>query len=147
MNDKKVETIVSRSPMGEHQFTEGKLVITMKMSDEVPSGENYTEALKACPEHEGAGFMTIDAEIIVGDLTQEQLEAHDPQQYMDNGVIAGILDAVRNGLASERGINFRYAVQDAKEKAENAVACINAHELGEKLQETLLAVSDVQGEA
>ena len=144
-----VKTLLMQSPMAEKQYQSGELVIRLSLSDDIPEkAANSPQADQIGEEGmKTAGYMMIEAEIKVGDLKENEIIGATPQQYMDNGIIAGILDAIRHGLADDRGINFKYAVEEAREKAESAVQCIEAEGLMDKVNKIGLAISEAGGNA
>lgn len=124
----------------------GKLIISVELKDDVP------QEVKDSPEAkeffrdgapEGSGFMKIGVSIQVGDLTEEDICGCNPEQYLDNGIIAGILDAIRHGLSDERGINFKYATEAAQEKGESALQITG---LNEMLGDMELAMAETEGD-
>ena len=88
--------------MGEDQPQEGELVIKIRLEDNVPKEIQDADEAQALEAEalNTAGYMMIDAHIKVAGLTDSDIIDATPEQYMANGVIAGILDAIRQGLAS-----------------------------------------------
>ena len=144
-----LKTLLMQSPMGENKPLEGEMTIKISLSDDIPEQAANSPQGEAIGEAglQTAGYMMIDVRMKVGDLTDEDIIGCEPEQYMDNGIIAGILDAIRWGLADERGINFKYAVADATDKAESAVQVIEAKGLMDKVEKIGLAISDAGGNA
>jgi hypothetical protein len=133
------------------QSGEGRLIITIKMEDDAVLTEEEKAVMKreTAPDEKvvGAGRLTIEAEIEVGDLKTQDIVNCEPDQYLENGIIAGILDAVRHGLADRRGINFEDAVENAREKAESAHTVCRQIKLVESLANKLqLACGEAEGE-
>jgi len=144
-----LKTLLMQSPMGQNQPLEGELVIKISLSDDIPDRAKHSAVAEKITEEgmKTAGYMMIDANMKVGELTDEDIIGCEPEQYMENGIIAGILDAIRHGLTENRGINFEYAVADAREKAETAVQVIEAQDLMDKVERIGLAIADTEGEA
>jgi len=144
-----INTLLMRTPMAKPQNLEGELVIKVKMSDEMPeivanskqAAEIGEEGMKA------AGYIVIEVAMKVGDLTDDDIIGCTPEKYMENGIVAGILDAIRYGLTDDRGINFKYAVTDAQEKAQTVTQCIEAESLMDKVNKIGLAIADARGNA
>ena len=127
----------------------GQLIINVVLMDAAPQEIMDLPEAKVFQKEIGAdgdtmGFMKIDIAIKVGDLNENDIHGCDPKEYLSNGMIAGLLDAIRIGLSSDRGTNFRYATEDATEKGEHA-----AHVVGitNMMSEARLAMADTEGSA
>ncbi len=132
---------------------EGQLIITIKLNSEIPDDvknrksaeESFKKAVAAGGDC--AGYMTIEAEITVGKITDKEIDGCDPVEYLKHGVIAGILDAIKFGLQDDRGINFQWAVEAAQEKGESAMRAVQTEGLLERLATLQLAACPTEGEA
>ena len=127
----------------------GQLIINVVLTDVVPQEVMDSPEAKVFSKETGTdadtmGFMKIDISIKVGDLTENEIMGCDPKEYLNNGMIAGLLEAISTGLISDRGINFRYATENATEKGEHA-----AHMMGinNMLGDIQLAMVETEGEA
>lgn len=133
----------------------GTLTITIKPREQTPA--QYMEANegqlseqleeKGITENDVVGCFVVDMQIQVGDLKDEQIIGCDPQEFLSNGLVAAILDAIRTGLVSNRGINVTEAVEDASEKARTAVHVQDNIDMLDKLQGLMLAIAPTDGEA
>ena len=147
--------VMSLPPEMYKNMSEGKLTITIKPRKQTP--EQYMEANKGqlaeqlqgkgITEDDVVGCFVVDMQIEVGDLQDEQIIGCDPQEFLNNGLVAAILDAIRTGLVSNRGISVSEAVENASEKARSAVHVQENIDLLDKLQNLMLAVSETGGEA
>ncbi len=76
--------------------------------------------------------VVIELEVIKSDgtkLTHED-SADTPEAYLKNGRMFGFLDALVEGLQSDRGISFLHAAQNSLQEAKKAKMAI---EMGEML--------------
>ena len=85
--------------------------------------------------------------IRVGDLTEKEIIGCDPDVYLKNGLVAAILDAIREGLSEPRGIKISEATENAGNKAHQAKNVIEGMSQIEKLKELVLAITPSGGEA
>jgi len=130
------------------EATEGKLTIKIMFGDAV---QEFADSLGHESPENSIGCMSIEAMMEVGDLKTNDIIGATPEEFLKNGVIAGILDALRVGLNQPRGINFNEAVEKATEKAHDAHRIEHTLSLLEKLQtkvgEAVLEKTPTQGSA
>lgn len=146
-----VKTLLVTAPAKMKEETnEGYLIVKVKMHKEIPEdvkGKYDREEIEAKMHKDADGYMVIDTELHVGKLTNEDIVGCGPADYLENGIVAGILDAIRHGLGEDRGINIKYAVEDAEKKAESALQCVQGVSILDQLAELSLAVSEPKGSA
>lgn len=122
-------------------YAEGRLVISIKMGKKTPEGVEVPEEFDL-PDN--PDVFVVEADLEVGDLGNEDIIGCDPDVFLKNGIIAAILDAIRNGLAEPRGISINEAVELAQGKAQEAMRVTHMLSLLDKLS---LSLAEPEGSA
>ena len=153
MSDKNIKESVTESSASipstmNTEATEGTLEIKIKFGEGV---KDFADSIGHESPEDSIGCMSIEASMRVGDLKTKDIIGATPEEYLKNGVIAGILDALRVGLNEPRGINLIEAVEKTTEKANDAHRIAHTLSLLDRLQqiagEAVLEKTPTQGSA
>ena len=154
----KVETKASVMSLPHEMYKnecDGELIVRISKRSQ-PAEEFVAEHKdRLTPEMEKAGITTeevagafvVDMTIKVGDLTDNEIIGCSAEDFLKNGLVAAILDAIRIGLMEPRGINVAEAVEKAGDKAHHAKYCVDGIDVLDKLEGLMLAISEPEGEA